>query len=130
TSEPGKQPVGGAPLSISVRQDHRNQLGLSRSKRDICLRPSEAGEYPLGLTRRVPARDGTTRGAQAYMRVSDSTRAADPADNSHRWCNLGTAAVRADRELHAWFTRPGASPSRARRKGSTMKTKQALLGCM
>src|SRR5690606_8898350 len=84
TTGPGRQPVGGAPLSISVRQDHRDQLGLSRSKRDICLRPSEAGEYPLRLTSMLPARDGTTRGAQVYIRVSESKKAADPADNNHR----------------------------------------------
>jgi hypothetical protein len=72
TMGPDKQVVGGAPLSISVRQDHRPRLGLSRSKRDICLQPSEAGEYPVRLTSMLPARDGTTRGAQVYLRVSDS----------------------------------------------------------
>jgi hypothetical protein len=71
TTGPGKEPVGGAPLSISVRQDHKPRLGLSRSKRDICLQPTEAGEYPVRLTSMLPARDGTTRGAQVYLRVSD-----------------------------------------------------------
>ncbi len=84
TTGPGKEPVGGAPLSISVRQDHKHQLGLSRSKRDICLRPSEAGEYPLRLTSMLPARDGTTRGAQVFIRVSEPRKTADPAVNNKR----------------------------------------------
>ena len=84
TTGPGRQPVGGAPLSISVRQDHKLQLGLSRSKRDICLRPSEAGEYPVRLTSILPARDGTTRGAQVYIRVSEPEKTADPAVNDPR----------------------------------------------
>lgn len=70
TSGPGKEPVGGAPLSISVRQDHKQRLGLKRSKRNICLQPTEAGEYPVRLTSLLPARDGTMRGAQVYIRVS------------------------------------------------------------
>ncbi|MET0533360.1 MAG: hypothetical protein ABW171_03970, partial [Steroidobacter sp.] len=44
---PGRELIGDAPLSISVRQDHKQQLGLSRSKRDICVKPTEPGEYPL-----------------------------------------------------------------------------------
>jgi hypothetical protein len=71
TTGPDKESVGGAPLSISVRQDHKPRLGLTRSKRDICLQPTEAGEYPVRLTSMLPARDGTTRGAQVYLRVSD-----------------------------------------------------------
>lgn len=70
TLGPGKELVGGAPLSISVRQDHKPRLGLSRSKRDICLQPTEPGEYPVRLTSMLPARDGTTRGSQVYLRVS------------------------------------------------------------
>lgn len=75
---PGKEMVGGAPLSISVRQDHRLRLGLSRSKRDICLQPTAAGEYPVRLTSMLPARDGTTRGAQVYLRVSDPNKTNEP----------------------------------------------------
>jgi len=78
TLGPGKELVGGAPLSISVRQDHKPRLGLSRSKRDICLQPTEAGEYPVRLTSMLPARDGTTRGAQVYVRVSDPNKTKDP----------------------------------------------------
>ncbi|HEY0939107.1 MAG TPA: hypothetical protein VGE08_03325 [Steroidobacter sp.] len=81
---PGRQPLGGAPLSISVRQDHKHHLGLSRSKRNICLRPSEAGEYPVRLTSMLPARDGTTRGAQLYIRVSGPEKTPGPAANDHR----------------------------------------------
>lgn len=71
TLGPGKELVGGAPLSISVRQDHKPRLGLKRSKRDICLQPTAAGEYPVRLTSLLPARDGTTRGVQVYLRVTD-----------------------------------------------------------
>lgn len=67
----GKKQVARAPLSISVRQDHKYQLGLRRGKRDICMRPREAGEYPVRLTSMLPASDGTTRGAQLYIRVSN-----------------------------------------------------------
>ncbi|WP_153067079.1 hypothetical protein [Steroidobacter cummioxidans] len=75
---PGKEMVGGAPLSISVRQDQKLRLGLSRSKRDICLQPSAPGEYPVRLTSMLPARDGTTRGAQVYLRVSQPNKIPSP----------------------------------------------------
>lgn len=71
TLGPDRRLVAEAPLSISVRQDHRQRLGLNRGKRDICLQPTEAGEYPVRLTSMLPARDGTTRGAQVYIRVAD-----------------------------------------------------------
>lgn len=78
TMGPGRQLVGGAPLSISVRQDHKPRLGLSRSKSNICLQPTEAGEYPVRLTSMLPARDGTTRGAQVYVRVNDPNKTDEP----------------------------------------------------
>jgi hypothetical protein len=68
---PERELVGGAPLSISIRQDHKQRLGMSRSKRDICVRPNEPGEYPVRLTSMLPAKDGTIRGAQIFIRVSD-----------------------------------------------------------
>jgi hypothetical protein len=71
---PDKEMVPGAPLSIAVRQDHKQRLGLSRSKRDICLKPNTPGEYPVRLTSMLPARDGTTRGAQVFVRVSDPNK--------------------------------------------------------
>jgi len=82
TLGPGKTPVTEAPLSISVRQDHKQQLGLNRTKRNICVTPTAAGEYPLRLTSMLPARDGTMRGAQMYIRVSapDSEKPAAAAD--------------------------------------------------
>lgn len=82
TLGPGRELIGGAPLSISVRQDHRPNLGVSRSKRDICLQPKAAGEYPVRLTSMLPARDGTTRGAQVYVRVSDPDKTSEPATAS------------------------------------------------
>jgi hypothetical protein len=68
---PERELVGEAPLSISVRQDHKQRLGLKRSKRDICVKPNEPGEYPVRLTSMLPANDGTMRGAQIFIRVSD-----------------------------------------------------------
>jgi hypothetical protein len=68
---PARELIEGAPLSIAVRQDHKQRLGLNRTRRDICVLPTEAGEYPMRLTSMLPARDGTMRGAQVYIRVSD-----------------------------------------------------------
>jgi hypothetical protein len=75
---PERELVGQAPLSISVRQDHKQRLGLKRSKRDICVKPNEPGEYPVRLTSMLPAKDGTIRGAQIFIRVSD------PASNAEQ----------------------------------------------
>jgi hypothetical protein len=71
TLGPGRELIDAAPLSIAVRQDHKRRLGLKRSKRDICLLPKAAGEYPLRLTSMLPALDGTMRGAQVFIKVSD-----------------------------------------------------------
>jgi len=68
-----RTPVEGAPLSVSVRQDHREALGIQRSKNDICFSPTAAGEFPIRLQSLLPARDGTVRGAQMFLRVSDET---------------------------------------------------------
>jgi hypothetical protein len=65
--------VEGAPLSVSVRQDHRERLAIQRSKRNICFKPTAGGEYPVRLTSMLPARDGTTRGAQIFLRVDDES---------------------------------------------------------
>jgi hypothetical protein len=70
-SEADKAIVKGAPLSVSVRQDHRDSLQLRYTKRDICMRPVLAGEYPVRFSSLLPAEDGSTRGAQIYLRVSD-----------------------------------------------------------
>jgi hypothetical protein len=61
--------VPSAPLSITVRQDHREHIGLTRTRKNICLKPTQAGEYPLRLTSLLPAPDGSTRGAQIFLRV-------------------------------------------------------------
>ncbi len=81
---PGRELIGGAPLSISVRQDQKPRLGLSRSKRDICLQPSAAGEYPVRLTSMLPASDGTTRGAQMYLRVKAAALTNNPTAAGNR----------------------------------------------
>jgi len=70
-------PAGGtlksAPLSISVRQDQKQKLALERNKNDICITPSASGEYPIRFSSLLPANDGTTRGAQIFVRVSNAS---------------------------------------------------------
>jgi hypothetical protein len=63
------KPVAGAPLSIAVREDHKQQLQLTHSK-DICMRPARSGEYPIRFTSKLPAADDTLRGAQIFLRAS------------------------------------------------------------
>lgn len=79
---PDQQPIAGAPLSIAVRQDHKERLHLLRSKKDICVRPSDAGEYPVRLTSLLPAQDGTMRGAQVFLRATDPGAATAAPDQS------------------------------------------------
>ena len=66
-----RQAIAGAPLSVSIRQDHRRHLRPRRSRRNICLRPDVAGEYSVRMTSLLPAPDGTMRGAQVFVRVAD-----------------------------------------------------------
>lgn len=65
-----------APLSISIRQDHKESIGLTRSKTDICMVPSAPGEYPVRFTSLLPAKDGTMRGAQIFVRVKEAAEVA------------------------------------------------------
>lgn len=65
--------VDGAPMSVSVRQDHKEPMGLRRSKNDICVNATKPGEYPIRFSSLVPARDGTNRGAQIFVRVRDDS---------------------------------------------------------
>jgi len=67
---PDGSAVKRAPLSVSVRQDHRDSLQLERTDRDICMRPNEAGEYSIRFASMLPASDGSTRGAQIFLRVA------------------------------------------------------------
>lgn len=62
--------VKDAPLSVHVRQDQRERLAIQRGKKDICFKPTSGGEYPIRLNSLLPARDGTTRGAQIFLRVA------------------------------------------------------------
>ena len=67
------EPVKRAPLSVSVRQDHRNVLALKSRKQDICVQPSAAGEFPIRFTSLIPAPDGRTEVAQVFLRVHEAT---------------------------------------------------------
>lgn len=62
-------PVKRSPLTISVRQDHKEALGLDRRKDDICVKAMSAGEFPVRFASMLPAKDGTTRGAQVFLRI-------------------------------------------------------------
>ena len=66
-----RQSVKDAPLSVSVRQDQRERLAIQRGKRNICFKPTAGGEYPVRFNSLLPARDGTTRGAQIFLRVAE-----------------------------------------------------------
>lgn len=65
--------IKGSPMTISVRQDHKEPMGLDRSKKDICVKGVTAGEYPIRFSSLLPAKDGTSRGAQVFVRVREAT---------------------------------------------------------
>jgi hypothetical protein len=69
TSE-DRSEVKDAPITVHVRQDQRERLAIQRGKKDICFNPTSSGEYPVRLNSLLPARDGTTRGAQIFLRVA------------------------------------------------------------
>jgi hypothetical protein len=71
-----------APLSVAVRQDQRERLSIRRGKNNICFKPTVGGEYPIRFNSLLPARDGTTRGAQIFLRVADNSTMADAAGKS------------------------------------------------
>jgi hypothetical protein len=48
-------------------------MGIQRGRKDICVRPAMAGEYPIRFTSVLPAKDGTMRGAQIFVRAADPT---------------------------------------------------------
>jgi hypothetical protein len=64
-----RKAIDNAPLSVSVRQDQRERLSMTRAKNDLCFMPTSPGEYPVRFNSLLPARDGTTRGAQIFLRV-------------------------------------------------------------
>jgi len=68
-SDADQSVVKGAPLSVSVRQDHRDTLQLESRDDNICMRPKAQGEYPVRFASLLPAIDGSTRGAQIFIRV-------------------------------------------------------------
>lgn len=78
-----QKPILGAPLSVAVRQDHKERLDLQRSRKNICVRPNEPGEYPLRLTSLLPAPDGTMRGAQVFLRAKDPPSPSAAAADTH-----------------------------------------------
>ncbi len=67
---PDGRALAGAPVTIAVREDHKQQLQLTRPKGDICMRPARQGEYPIRFTSKLPAPDDTLRGAQVFLRAS------------------------------------------------------------
>jgi hypothetical protein len=78
--------IENAPLTVQVRQDQRQRLAMKRAKSDICFRPTSPGEYPIRFNSLLPARDGTTRGAQIFLRVEgEDVVKATPAVSSLRY---------------------------------------------
>lgn len=71
--------VEDAPLSVSVRQDQRERLAIQRGKKNICFQPTAGGEFPVRFNSLLPARDGTTRGAQIFLRVESEPDSATTA---------------------------------------------------
>jgi hypothetical protein len=61
--------LAGAPLTLTMREDQKPALQLTRPKGDFCMRPASPGEYPLRFTSRLPAPDATLHGAQIFIRV-------------------------------------------------------------
>jgi hypothetical protein len=86
-----------APITVSVRQDQRERLAMKRTKSDICFRPSSPGEYPVRFNSLLPAKDGTTRGAQIFLRVqgggADEDTGSDP--------SISTASDPTQRQLRS-----------------------------
>lgn len=80
TTDATGEVVKGAPLTVSVRQDQRDEMGLEVRRKDICLRPAVPGEYPIRFTSALPARDGTARGAQIFVRVT-APSASEPGES-------------------------------------------------
>jgi hypothetical protein len=68
--DPDGRALAGAPLTITIREDQKLQLQLTRPKGDLCMRPASPGEYPVRFTSKLPARDDTLRGAQIFLRAS------------------------------------------------------------
>lgn len=80
--------VDNAPLSVSVRQDQRERLAVERGQENLCFAPTSAGEYPIRFNSLLPARDGTTRGAQIFLRVEDGDAPQPPSTIDHRPSSL------------------------------------------
>jgi hypothetical protein len=58
------------PLSIDMQQQQLRKLTFSPKPNDLCFRPREPGEYAIRFSSKLPAADGTLRGAQVFVRVS------------------------------------------------------------
>lgn len=63
------QRLQGVAVSVDVRADDLPGLRVLPNKQDVCFRPAKPGEYAIRFTSLVPARDGTFRGAQMFIRV-------------------------------------------------------------
>jgi hypothetical protein len=105
-----RKEIENAPLGVAVRQDQRERLSMRRAKNDICFAPTSPGEYPVRFNSLLPARDGSTRGAQMFLRVQaedvDSDKVATPTRASSRstmrstpFRSLDTTAGRISRKI-------------------------------
>lgn len=84
-SSEDRENVKDAPLSVSVRQDQRERLDIQRGRKNICFKPTTGGEFPVRFNSLLPARDGTTRGAQIFLRVAEEGAVAEaPSETASR----------------------------------------------
>lgn len=57
------------PLELAMQEQQMRKLTFESKPKDLCFRPTQPGELALRLTSKVPASDGTYRGAQAFVRA-------------------------------------------------------------
>jgi hypothetical protein len=57
-------------LILDMQEEQLRNVTFSAKGKDLCLTPMRAGEFTLRFSSRVPAADGTFRGAQIFVRVS------------------------------------------------------------
>lgn len=69
TFGPDGRALAGVSLTVTIREDQKLQLQLTRPKGDLCMRPASSGEYPVRFTSKLPAPDDTKRGAQIFIRA-------------------------------------------------------------
>ena len=68
---PAGERTASVPLELHMQEQHLRTLTFESKPKDLCFRVTQTGELAIRLTSKIPARDGTYRGAQAFVRVGD-----------------------------------------------------------